>query len=42
MDSEVAGAFALHVELHAFVYVSGVSCVEGVVVALNNVDVVGH
>jgi len=42
MNSEVSGAFSLHVELHAFVHVFRVSCVEGVVVALNNVNVVGH
>ena len=42
MNSEVAGTFPFHVEPHAFVHVFRVSRVQGVVVALNNVNVVGH
>ncbi len=42
MNSKVAGTFSPHVELNAFFHILRVSRVEGVVVALNNVNVVGH
>ena len=42
MNSEVSGTLPFHVKLHASVHVSGVSRVECVVVALNNVNVVSH
>jgi len=42
VNFQVASAFSIRVQFHSLVQVFGVPCVEAAVVALNDVDVVGH